>query len=94
MSLIVQEIKIAEKKSKSTKLSMQQTTDGEQPTKSAANQHRVHGVICNVLLVRKKKEKDFSDLKSKTTNKLFRSKLTRVACEPRAGLISCLANRD
>ena len=36
---IIQEMKIAEKISKSTKLSMQQTTDGEQPTKSAANQH-------------------------------------------------------
>ena len=38
MSLIVQEMKIAEKKSKSTKLSVQQMTDGEQPTKSAASQ--------------------------------------------------------
>ena len=52
MSLITQEMKIAKKKSKSTKLSVQQTTDGEQPTKSAANQHRVHEVICNAFLVK------------------------------------------
>ena len=50
MSLIIQEMKIAEKKSESTKFSMQQTTDGGQPTKSAADQHRVHEVICNALL--------------------------------------------
>ena len=52
MFLLIQEMKIAEKKSKSTKLSMKQTTDGKQPTKSAANQHRVHEVICNALLVK------------------------------------------
>ena len=52
MSLITQEMKIAKKKSKSTKLSVQQTTDGEQPTKSSTNQHRVHEVICNALLVK------------------------------------------
>ena len=52
MSMIMQEMKIAEKKSKSAKLSVQQTTDSEQPTKSAANQHRVHEVICNALLVK------------------------------------------
>ena len=52
VSLIIQEMKTAEKKSKSTKLLVQQTTDGEQPTKCAANQHRVHGVICNALLVK------------------------------------------
>ena len=52
MSLIIQEMKIAEKKSESTKLSVQQTTDDEQPTISAANQHRVHEVICSALLVK------------------------------------------
>ena len=52
MSLIIQEMKNAEKKSKSTKLSVQQTTDGEQPIKSAANQHRGHEVICNAMLVK------------------------------------------
>ena len=52
ISMIIQEMKIVEKKSKSTKLSVQQTTDGEQPTKSAANQHRVHGVIFNALLMK------------------------------------------
>ena len=52
MSLIIQEMKIVEKKSKSTKLSIQQATGGEQPTKSAANQHRVHEIICNTLLVK------------------------------------------
>ena len=31
---------------------MQQTTDSEQPTKSVANQHQVHEVICNALLVK------------------------------------------
>ena len=34
MSLIIHEMKIVEKKSKSTILSVQQTTDGEQPTKT------------------------------------------------------------
>ena len=52
MSLIIQEMKIVEKKSKSTKLSVQQTTDGKQPTKSAANQHRVNEASCNALLVK------------------------------------------
>ena len=60
MSLIIQEIKITEKKSESTILSVQQTTDdkqmtisvAKQPTKSAATQHRVHEVICNALLVK------------------------------------------
>ena len=36
----------------STKLSVQQTTDGKQPTKSAANQHWVHEVVCNAFLVK------------------------------------------
>ena len=45
LSLIIQEMEIAEN-------SIQQTTDGEQLTKSAANQHRVRGVICNALLVK------------------------------------------
>ena len=45
------EMKIAKKKSKSTKISVQQTTDGEQPTKSAANQHGIREVICNALLI-------------------------------------------
>ena len=61
MSLIIQEIKIAEKKSKSTKLSAQQTTDGEQPTKSAANKHRVHEVIVGEMI-------DFPDLKTKPSD--------------------------
>ena len=52
MSLIIQDMKMLEEKSKSTKLSVQQTTDGEQPTKSVANQHQVHEVICNALLVK------------------------------------------
>ena len=65
MSLIIQEKKIAEKKSESTKLSVQQTTDGEQPTKSAANQHRVREVICNALMVKKN---DFTDLKTRQAN--------------------------
>ena len=52
MSSIIKKMKIAEKKSKSTIMSVQQTTDGEQPTKSAANQHRVREVICNALLVK------------------------------------------
>ena len=63
MSLIIQVMKIAEKKSKSTNILVQQTTDGAQPTKSAANQHRVHEVICNALLV----HNGFS--RSKTENK-------------------------
>ena len=50
------------KRSKSTKLLIQQTTDGEQPTESAANQHQVHEVICNVLMVKKM---DFPDPKNK-----------------------------
>ena len=37
---------------------------------------------------------DFPDLKTKTSDYLFRSKLTSRACEPRAGLIRRLANRD
>ena len=37
---------------------------------------------------------DFPDLKTKTNDLLFRSKLTSRACEPRAGLISRLANRN
>ena len=53
MSLIIQEMKIAEKKSKSRKISVQQTTDGEQPTKSTASQHQVREVIGNALLVKK-----------------------------------------
>ena len=52
MSLIIQEMKIAEKKSESTQLSVQQTTDGQLPTKSAANQHRVREVICHALLMK------------------------------------------
>ena len=52
VSLIIQEMKIADKKSKLAKLAVQQTTYGKQPTKSAANQHRVHEVICNALLVK------------------------------------------
>ena len=52
VSLIVQEMKIAEKKLESTKPSVHQTTSDEQPTKSAGNQHRVHEVICNALLVK------------------------------------------
>ena len=44
--------KIAEKMSQSTKISVQQTTDGEQPKKSAADQHRVREVICIALLVK------------------------------------------
>ena len=36
---------------KTKKNSVQQTTDREQPTKSAANQHRVREVIYNALLV-------------------------------------------
>ena len=51
MSLIIQEMKIAEKK-KINKTSVQQTIDGEQPTKSAANQHRIHEVICSALTVK------------------------------------------
>ena len=51
-SFIMQEMKIAEKRSKSTKLSIQHTTDAEQQTKSATNQHRVHKVLCNALLVK------------------------------------------
>ena len=53
MSLIIQEMKIVEKTSKSTKLSVQQTTNSQQPTKSAANQHRGHEVICNALLAKR-----------------------------------------
>ena len=52
ISLIIQEMKIAEKKSESTKFSVQQTTEGEQPIKNAANQHWVHVVIRNALLVK------------------------------------------
>ena len=63
MSLIIQEMKIAEKWSKSTKLSMQQTTDSDQPTKSAANQNRVRGVICKCIVC---EIMDFPDLKTKT----------------------------
>ena len=52
MSLFVQEMKIVEKKSKATKISVQQTTDDEQLTKRAANQNQVREVICNALLVK------------------------------------------
>ena len=37
---------------------------------------------------------DFPDLKTKTSDQPFRSKLTSRACEPRAGLTSRLAYRD
>ena len=37
---------------------------------------------------------DFPNLKTKTSDKLFRSKLTSSACEPTAGLTNLLANRD
>ena len=47
MSLIIQEMKKVK-----SKISVQQTTDGEQPTKSAVNQRRVREVICNALLVK------------------------------------------
>ena len=52
MSLIVQEMKISDKESESTTLSVQQTTNGAQPTEIVANQHRVHAVSCNALLVK------------------------------------------
>ena len=91
MSLIIKEMKIAEKKSKSRKMSAQQTTDGAQPTKSAANRHRVCDAICNAMW---KKTMDFLDLQTKTSDQLFRGNLTSRACESRAGQIHCLANRD
>ena len=68
VSWFIQRMKIAEKKSKSTKLSVQQTTDGEQPTKSAANQHRVHGVICNAIQCIVGERMDFLDQKTKTSD--------------------------
>ena len=37
---------------------------------------------------------DFPNLKTKTSNQLFRSKLTSRACKLSAWLVSCLANRD
>ena len=52
MSLIIQEMKIVEKKSKFKKNLEQQTTDSEQLTKYAANQHQVREVIGNALLVK------------------------------------------
>ena len=52
MSLFIQEMKTAEKSQNQQKNSMQQTTNGEQPTKSPANQHRVREVSCNALLVK------------------------------------------
>ena len=39
-------------KVKITKISVHHTTDGEQPTNSLANQHRVREIICNALLVK------------------------------------------
>ena len=39
--MIIQKMKVAENNLKSTKLSVQQMTDSEQPTKSTANQHQV-----------------------------------------------------
>ena len=68
MSLIIKDMKIAEKKSKLTKHSIQQTTDSEQPTKSAANQHRVHGVICNAIQCIVGERMDFLDQKTKTSD--------------------------
>ena len=53
MSLSIQEMKIAEEKSKSSKNLVLQTTDDEQPKKSAGDQHPVHEVICNALLVKR-----------------------------------------
>ena len=64
MSLNIQEMKIVEEKSKSTKLSMQQMTDGEQPTKSTANQHQIYENINLQCVVGE--IVDFPDLKTKT----------------------------
>ena len=51
--MIIQEMKIAEKsQNQHTQKSVQQTTDGYQPTKSAANQYRIYEVICNAVWVK------------------------------------------
>ena len=62
MSLLIQEMKIMAKTSKSTQFSVQQMAAGEQQTKSVANQHQVH-LQCIVGEIM-----DFTNLKTKTSD--------------------------
>ena len=90
ISILIQELKIAKKKSKSANSSMQQATDSQQATKpgQSASNFRCH-LQC-IMGTRT----DFADLQAKASDQLFRSKLTSRACEPRAGLIHLIANWD
>ena len=80
---------IAEKKSNQQKLpcSRRPTSSDRQ---SAVNQHREFGVIGNCIIG---KRPNFFPIKN-TSDFLYRSNLTRRACEARAELINRSANRD
>ena len=91
ISMFIQETKIKWRKHQNQpkfQCSKRPTASSRQ---SAANQNRKFGVICKCIVG---KITDFPDLNRKASVELFRSKLTSRACEPRAGLIRSLANRD
>ena len=56
-----------------------------------SNRYQVFDVTC---IVGKTMDFFFPDLRTNTNVQPFRSKLTSRACEPRAGLVRRLANRD